>query len=125
VDNGGHDVKPVIGKTYTWKQVEKYWHGEATFLAKREGRIICATLVAKYNSEAPRVLIVGTKPRNMRRAEEYCEQGGVIPLFMKYSPNEWVFKGFFELESFTTDQRRLARHKLSPDDEMTRVWPRL
>jgi predicted HNH restriction endonuclease len=121
VDAGEHAVKPVIGKAYTWKQVEKDWHGEVTFLAKREGKIVCATLVASQNPEAPQALVVGTKPRNMRRAEEYCEQGGVIPVFMKYSPNEWVFKGFFELESFTTDQQRLAKYKRSPTDELTRV----
>ena len=78
-------MKPNIGKRYTWDQVQKHWYGEQTFLAKRDGRIVCATLVAETNPEAPEVMVVGTKPRNMRRAEEFCEQGGVIPVFIKYA----------------------------------------
>lgn len=113
-------MKPVVGKRYTWQQVQKHWYGEQTFLAKRDGRIICATLVAETNPEAPEVMIVGTKPRNMRRAEEFCEQGGVIPVFMKYAVDSWEFKGFFELESFTTDPARVKKHA-HPRQELSRV----
>jgi len=114
-------VTPVIGKTYTWQQVTKNFHGEQTFLAKRDGRIVCATLVAAENPEAPEVMIVGTKPRNMQRAEEFCEQGGVIPVFLKHAPNEWEFRGYFAFESFTTDPRRLQKHRPAPRDRLTRV----
>ena len=114
-------VTPVIGETYTWQQVTKDFHGEQTFLAKRDGRIVCATLVAAENPEAPEVMIVGTKPRNMQRAKEFCEQGGVIPVFLKHAPNEWELRGYFEFVSFTTDPRRLAKHKAAPRDRLTRV----
>jgi predicted HNH restriction endonuclease len=113
-------MKPNIGKRYTWDQVQKHWYGEQTFLAKRDGRIVCATLVAETNPEAPEVMVVGTKPRNMRRAEEFCEQGGVIPVFIKYARNEWEFKGFFRLESFTTDPARLKKHAY-PREKLSRV----
>jgi len=114
-------MTPVIGKAYAWRQVTKHFHGEQTFLAKRDGRIVCATLVAAENPEAPEVMIVGTKPRNMQRAEEFCEQGGAIPVFLKHAPNEWEFRGFFEFESFTTDPRRLAKHKTWARQRLTRV----
>lgn len=114
-------MTPELGKTYTWQQVQKHFHGEQTFLAKRDGRIVCATLVAEENPEAPEVMIVGTKPRNMRRAEEFCEQGGVIPVFLKHAPNQWEFRGFFAIESFTTDPRRMEKHKRTPRGRLTRV----
>jgi predicted HNH restriction endonuclease len=114
-------MTPVIGKAYTWRQVTTHFHGEQTFLAKRDGRIVCATLVAAENPEAPEVMIVGTKPRNMQRAEEFCEQGGVIPVFLKHAPNEWEFRGYFEFVSFTTDPRRLEEHKRASRDRLTRV----
>lgn len=113
-------MTPVIGKRYTWKQVQTHWYGEQTFLAKRDGRIVCATLVAETNPEAPEVMVVGTKPRNMQRAEEYCAQGGTIPVFIKYGVNDWEFKGFFELESFTTDPARVKKHAF-PRERLSRV----
>jgi predicted HNH restriction endonuclease len=114
-------MAPVIGKTYTWRQVTTHFHGEQTFLAKRNGRIVCATLVATANPEAPEVMIVGTKPRNMQRAEEFCEQRGVIPVFLKHAANEWEFRGFYEFDSYTTDPRRLEKHKPAPRSRLTRV----
>lgn len=114
-------MTPVIGTTYTWREVTKNFEGEQTFLAKRDGRIVCATLVAAENPEAPEVMIVGTKPRNMQRADEFCKQGGVIPVFLKHAPNEWEFLGYYEFDSFTTDPRRLEKHMPSPRDRLTRV----
>ena len=114
-------MTPAIGKTYTWRQVTTHFHGEQTFLAKRDGRIVCATLVAAANPEAPEVMIVGTKPRNMQRAEEFCEQRGVIPVFLKHAANEWEFRGFYEFDSYTTDPRRLEKHKTAARQRLTRV----
>lgn len=114
-------MKPVPGQRYSWQDVEAKWHGEQTFLAKRDGRIVCATLVKDSNPEAPEVMVVGNKPRNMRRAEEYCEQGGVLPVFIKHAVNQWEFVGHFEFVSFATDRETLRRHERFSGDALTRV----
>jgi predicted HNH restriction endonuclease len=114
-------MQPVVGCRYTWKEVEKNWHGEQTYLAKRDGRIVCATLVKESNPEAPEVMIVGSKPRNMQRAEEFCEQGGSIPMFIKHAVNQWEFMGHYELVSFATDRDTLRRHERVAGSRLTRV----
>jgi predicted HNH restriction endonuclease len=114
-------MTPIIGKTYTWRQVTTHFQGEQTFLAKRDGRIVCATLVKESNPEAPEVMVVGGRPRNMRRAEEFCEQGGTIPVFIKHAVNQWEFVGHYEFVSFATDRETLRRHERISGDGLTRV----
>lgn len=113
--------QPVVGRRYTWKEVSQNWRGEQTFLAKRDGRIVCATLVKHGNPEAPEVMIVGDKPRNMQRAAEFCEQGGSIPIFIGYGRNQWEFAGYYEFVSYATDRATLRRHERISGDGLTRV----
>jgi predicted HNH restriction endonuclease len=114
-------MEPIVGMRYTWGEVSANWHGEQTFLAKRDGRIVCATLVKAENPEAPEVMVVGTKPRNIQRAEEFCQQGGSIPVFIKHAVNEWEYVGVFELASYSTDRETLERHGRASGEVLTRV----
>jgi len=82
---------------------------------------VCATLVKAENPEAPEVMVVGTKPRNIQRAEEFCQQGGAIPVFIKHAVNEWEYRGVFELVSYSTDRETLGRHGRASGEVLTRV----
>ena len=113
-------MEPVEGERYTWDEVQKHWNGQQCFLAKKDNRIVCATLDAEKNPEAPEVMIVGHKDMNKARAEEFCKQGDSIPLFIKRKINSWEFKGYFGVESFTTDPELLEKHSVK-DEKLSRA----
>jgi predicted HNH restriction endonuclease len=100
--------QPIIGKLYSWKEVTKNWGGDETYLSKRGGRIVCATLDAEKNPDAPDVMVVGHKTLNKRRAEEFCRQKGPIPIFIKEAKNQWRYKGRYSVAGFITDPKELA-----------------
>jgi len=105
--------EPEIGRIYSWGEVVSKWGGEQTFLGKRHGRIVCATLDRSTNPGAPETMVVGNKPKNARRGEELCQQGGPIRVFLKSVRNEWNYQGRFEVEGFTTEPAVL-RHHVNP-----------
>ena len=119
-----HPIVPiagVVGKIYSWKEVQMHWGGEETYLAKRDGKIICATLDWKKNPDAPEVMVVGSKSRNMTRGEEFCAQGGAIPLLIKESTDRWRYKGLWELAGFSTDRTVVAGYENTKSGPLTRV----
>ena len=114
-------MEAIIGKLYSWKDVEEHWGGEQTYLAKRGGRIICATLDQKKNPDAPEVMVVGHKPRNSRRGEEFCNQKEPVPLFIKEAKNKWRYKGRYGVAGFTTDQQEIRRFENGASGSLSRV----
>jgi len=100
--------EPKVSRIYSWKEVQRNWGGEQTFLAQRNGRIICATLRPDKNPFWPDVMTVGKKPKNMRRAETFCRQGGSIPVFTKEQTNQWRYMGRFEISHFIADKQQLS-----------------
>lgn len=114
-------MKPKIGAIYPWSDVQNRWGGHEKFLAKRDGRIICATLNISKNPFAPDVMVVGNKPVNKQRAGELCEQGGSIPIFLKVKKNQWRYAGRFKVASFVTDPAELRRAELIYGRGLTRL----
>jgi hypothetical protein len=114
-------TKPIIGKLYSWEEVKENWGGEETYLSKRGGRIVCATLDAAKNPDAPDVMVVGHKPINQRRAEEFCQQEGWIPVFIKQATNQWRYKGQYSVEGFTTDAEEIALFANKATGRLSRV----
>jgi predicted HNH restriction endonuclease len=112
---------PSVGDILTWKQVETEYKGEKTFLSKRDGRIVCATLDMDKNPCAPDIMVVGSKPKNKRRAEEYCNQKTEIPVFLRLSSNRWKYAGQYIYASHTTDPLRLKEWQSSRTDPLSRV----
>lgn len=114
-------AQPVVGGVYSWSAVQQNWFGEQTYLAKRNGRIVCATLTREHNPLAPEVILVGKKPKNMERGELLCEQGGAIPIFIRAAQNEWQYHGQFEVERFTTNPAELRLVEAGEKSALSRV----
>lgn len=114
-------AQPVVGGVYSWSEVQRNWFGEQTYLAKRNGRIVCATLTREHNPRAPEVLLVGNKAKNMERGELFCAQGGPIPVFIKEAPNEWHYHGRFKVERFATDPGELRQFETDLEPTLSRV----
>ena len=111
---------PIIGKIYSWDEVKKCG-GEETFLGKRGNKIVCATLDEQKNPEAPEIMVVGDKAKNRKRAEEFCEQKGQIPIFIKESINKWRYYGRYEFEKYTEDSEVIKKHENQANGSLTRI----
>jgi len=109
-----------IGHTYNWEQVRKCG-GEETFLGKRGNKIVVATLDGKKNPQAPEIMVVGDKAKNRKRAEEFCEQKGHLPIFIKEQTNKWVYFGKYEFERFTDDPEEIKNYQNEANRNLTRV----
>jgi len=112
---------PAIGTFHSWHDVQNKWGGNQTFLAKRDGRIICATLDRAKNPDAPLIMVVGHKPKNTERGEEFCQQGGPIPLFIKEDIDRWCYYGRFEVARFTDDRAEVALFENPQSGPLSRV----
>ena len=117
---GTAQTEPEIGKVYNWGKVQKYG-GEETFLGKRGNKIVCATLEAIKNPDAPEVMVVGDRPRNRKRAEEFCNQKGLIPIFIKEATNKWRYWGKYEFERYTDDPLEIDKYQNDSNGKLTRV----
>ena len=109
-----------VGKSYSWDEVRKCG-GEETFLGKRGNKIVVATLDGKKNPEAPEVMVVGDKAKNRKRAEEFCQQKGILPIFIKEQTNKWIYYGKYEFERFTDEPDELKKHQNEANRNLTRV----
>ncbi len=114
-------MEAVVGRTYSWAEVQKHWGGEQTYLSLREGRIICATLDARQNPQAPRVVVVGHGSMNMHRAEVLCRQKESIPVFIKESTNQWRYEGRYKFDHFITDPREVKQYQTDETCPLSRV----
>ncbi|MCX7175607.1 MAG: hypothetical protein NT159_17105 [Proteobacteria bacterium] len=93
-----------IEQVYTHDFICKVFGGDAkggTYLPQSQQSILCGCFTTTLNPEAPECVLVGNGPRILAKAEKLAVQGGSIPVFLKIGTNQWVYKGRFELASFS------------------------
>jgi hypothetical protein len=81
------------------------------YLPTVDGRVVCASLIPKYNPDAPGIITPGFGPQVQKLAEMLCNQGGPIPVFLKRRVNEWEYCGEYEVNDFTTDSKKRAEYE--------------
>lgn len=108
-------------RPYTYKEVETYFDGGQVYLQKRNGKIVTGCLVRDKNPFAPRVMVVGTKPLNIKRADEFCDQKPTIPIFIKEKVNAWYYQGMYQIESIEFDSEILRESEKLYGGELNRV----
>jgi hypothetical protein len=113
-------AKPEIGSLYSWDEVRKCG-GEETFLGKRGNKIVCATLDGNKNPDAPDVMVVGHKAKNRKRAEEFCNQKGLLPIFIKEKTNKWRYCGKYEFQRYTDEPSEIEKYQNEANRDLTRV----
>jgi hypothetical protein len=113
-------TEPEIGNLYSWEEVRKSG-GEETFLAKRGNKIVCATLDGIKNPDAPEVMVVGHKAKNRKRAEEFCNQKGLLPIFIKEATNQWRYCGKYEFERYTDEPSEIQKYQNEANRDLTRI----
>lgn len=93
-----------VGQTYTHDFICKTFGGDAkggTYLPQSAQTILCGCFTTTKNPEAPECILVGNGPKIMAKAEKLAAQGGSIPVFLKAGTNQWIYRGKFELLSFS------------------------
>jgi len=113
-------TEPEIGNLYSWEEVRKSG-GEETYLAKRGNKIVCATLDGTKNPDAPEVMVVGHKAKNRKRAEEFCNQKGLLPIFIKEATNQWRYCGKYEFERYTDEPSEIQKYQNEANRDLTRI----
>ncbi|HWL54852.1 MAG TPA: HNH endonuclease [Chthoniobacteraceae bacterium] len=108
-------------KPYTYKEVEQHFHGGQIYLQKREGKIVTGCLVREKNPFAPRIMVVGTKPLNIQRADEFCEQKPTIPIFIKEKVNIWFYVGMYAIENVEYDSEVLKQSEKLYGETLNRI----
>lgn len=109
------------GEYYSWEILTSELSGDQNFLPKREGRITCARLNADINPQAPEIMVVGTKPGNVRRAEEYCTDPFPLPVFIKEASSRYRYCGYFIYQCHTDDPEVLKQFDKAGRVELSRV----
>ncbi len=93
-----------VGQIYTHDFICKTFGGDAksgTYLPQSQQTILCGCFTTTMNPEAPECVLVGNGPRILGKAEKLAIQGGTIPVFLKIATNQWIYKGTFELVSYS------------------------
>ena len=66
-------------------------------------------------------MVVGTKPLNIKRAEEFCDQRPTIPIFIKEKVNAWYYQGMYQIESVEFDSQLLKESEKLYGGELNRI----
>lgn len=107
-----------IGQIYTHDFICQEFGGDAksgTYLPQSQQTILCGCFTTTMNPDAPECILVGNSPRILAKAEKLAAQGGAIPVFLKLATNQWVYKGKFELLSFTKDSSDFEAKAVAAD----------
>ena len=113
--------QPALGKMYTWADLQRLWYAEETSLAKRNCKIVCATIDPERNQLAPNAIFIGVKRRNMHRADEFAAQKEAVPLFLKRGSNRWQYVGQYIVQECLTEGDVFEQAKKTARRAISRV----
>src|SRR5262249_42706860 len=92
----------VVGGHYTRDQIHAELGGKkVSYLPQHEGRIVCGCFSLETNPDAPYEILVGGTDDGgaiRRKARLLVRQEGTIPVFLKESPNDWMFDGHYRVK---------------------------
>lgn len=100
-----------VGGIYTWGELQKRFDWDLDkkgyYLRERNGRIVCACLLANLNPSAPWEILVGKKESHVRQAELLARESSPIPVFVKEAVDQWEYWGQYKFERCEKDQDKI------------------
>ena len=110
----------VPGESYTRDRIHEVLGGEkVSYLPQRDGKIVCGCFSPDSNPEAPYVILVGGDDDDQKRTVErkaniLVVQEEPVPVFLKRTSNDWLYKGIFRL-------KRVNRNRLFLEEKQRRA----
>lgn len=95
------------GQLYTHDFICSTFGGDAkggAYLVQSQQRILCGCFTKDMNPpDVPERVLIGNRPRVIKKAERMEQQGGIIPIFLKQGVNQWRYMGRYAFERFSRD----------------------
>lgn len=113
-----------VGNKYKYDEIHEVLGGDRQFyLSQTNGKIVCGYFTSKLNPQAPYIILVGNKPKNIEKAEILSKQEGFIPVFLKQKPDEWEYQGNFQLRTYSIDKKEIEciKKNVSNRDDITGI----
>jgi hypothetical protein len=99
----------IVGAAYTRIYISSVVGGETVpYLPEADGRIVCGCFIRKLNPNAPYEILPGNGSEILRKALLFRQQKEPVPVFLKKSPNNWVYVGMFRVTKWSEDPVLIA-----------------
>ena len=86
-----------LDERYTRDEIHDQVGGsQLSYLPTKNCIITCICLSKKKNPDAPHVILAGDGKRNLQSAKWLAGQTSELPVFLKESSNNWIYKGLFQ-----------------------------
>lgn len=104
-DTIGHRDQPrfELGRCYPRWQIQHLLGGSGgEFLPNIDGKVVAACITRQFNPDAPKIILAGSGPKQLRSAHLFCDQTEPVPVFIKVRPNAWEYVGDFVVDHATS-----------------------
>ncbi len=94
-----------IGESYTRNEIyDQVGGSKQSYLPSKDGVITCVCLSKEMNPDAPHVILSGQGKIIFQSAKRLTSQKGSLPVFIKESPNNWIYHGLFSVKKSVSDK---------------------
>ncbi len=94
-----------VRERYTRDEIHNQVGGsKQSYLPSKNKIVTCVCLTKDLNPCAPNVILSGSGKIIEQAAQWLVEQQNILPVFIKESPNNWIFRGMFRVSRYVTDK---------------------
>ncbi|HID69162.1 MAG TPA: hypothetical protein EYP35_01575 [Desulfobacterales bacterium] len=100
-----------IGERYTRDEIYDFVGGSKQSYLPTKNRIVtCICLSKEMNPDAPHIILAGQGKIIFRSAKWLVSHGNKLPVFIKESPNNWIYQGSFKVKKSVTDKNEIQKN---------------
>lgn len=81
-----------------------------SYLPTKDCTVTCICLSKNMNPDAPQIILSGQGRIIEQSAKWLVSQTNDLPVFIKDSPNNWIFKGLFRVLKSVTDPSEINKN---------------
>ena len=100
-----------VGMRYTRDEIHNQLGGsKQSYLPTKDGYVTCVCLSKDMNPDAPDIILSGSGPMVQKSANWLVSQNTLLPVFVKESPNNWIYKGEFQVKKYVADKAEIKKN---------------
>jgi hypothetical protein len=103
-----------FGEKYSRREIsDLLGKSMVAYLPYKDGHILCGCFdrSRRFNPDAPEEVLYGPAPIVEETAEMIYRQGSAIPIFIRRSPGEWEYVGYYRCIGHSRDPNLLKKRR--------------